>query len=198
MQEQSDENRRSIDVCQNDISELEADIQEQRATLANGEDEATQITRKKLAQGEAAQRNIVMKLEPTRAALVQAENAAENARQARDRANDKKMEANRDVESAEAMKQKAEQAGRDSLSRFGRGLDRVLADIDRQTWRGVKPIGPIGRHVKLKSNDRGVRLLFTHLLGNLMTGFIVTNSQDRGNLQDLLNKHMQFVLSQTG
>lgn len=44
----------------------------------------------------------------------------------------------------------AQSARENPLNAFGRGIPQLCAQIERETWIGTRPIGPIGRFVKVK------------------------------------------------
>lgn len=74
----------------------------------------------------------------------------------------------------------------DSLNGFGPNVPAIVADIDSMTWR-QKPIGPIGRHVKLK--DEKWSYCLEAFFGAQLNSFVVTNQDDERQLQELLKRH---------
>lgn len=77
---------------------------------------------------------------------------------------------------------------KDKLAPYGRNMDKVLDAINQATWRGQKPIGPLGMYVSLKDKGKWAELLRSQL-GNLMTSFAVTDARDRKALSDILKSH---------
>ncbi|KAI8819994.1 uncharacterized protein EV422DRAFT_94634 [Fimicolochytrium jonesii] len=73
----------------------------------------------------------------------------------------------------------------DRLEAFGREMRRVMEQIERfereKRWKGAKPLGPIGLHVKLRQTDFGNAI--ETLLGNTLNSFAVETPEDVLTLQ---------------
>ncbi|TIA89765.1 hypothetical protein E3P99_01907 [Wallemia hederae] len=69
---------------------------------------------------------------------------------------------------------------------FGPKMPDIIREIDRQQWN-EKPIGPLGRYVKLIDGKWG-RVLES-VLGHTLNAFACTNFQDRKKLLTILKKH---------
>ncbi|CAE6468016.1 unnamed protein product [Rhizoctonia solani] len=80
-----------------------------------------------------------------------------------------------------------EDSQRNVINRFGSNLQHALVDIDRHTWKGQKPLGPLGQYVELK-DGRWAELMRIYL-GNLMASFAVTDARDREPLSRILQNH---------
>jgi hypothetical protein len=81
------------------------------------------------------------------------------------------------------------------LAAFGHGIENVLKDIDRARWAGAKPVGPLGRYVKL--NDFAYKGLMEANLGSILCSFAVQDSRDRGQLQGILQNALRYVNFET-
>jgi len=75
---------------------------------------------------------------------------------------------------------------RDRLNAFGQNINVVIQRIERQTWVGEKPIGPLGRFVTLK--DPQWKFPMQSQLGSLMFAFAITNNVDREALKRILRE----------
>jgi hypothetical protein len=75
--------------------------------------------------------------------------------------------------------------GKDGAAIYGRNMPQVLQQIGRIQWRGRKPVGPLGLHVKLK-DQLWARTLRVGL-GAALGSFAVTNNQDRATLRQILD-----------
>lgn len=79
------------------------------------------------------------------------------------------------------------QVNRDrQLGAFAPNTDRLLAAIDRETRWEQKPIGPIGKHVKLKKPEWSS--IIERMFGNTLNGFVVCSKRDANLLGELKNK----------
>lgn len=76
------------------------------------------------------------------------------------------------------------------LAVFGQGVPQVVQEIERleneRKWRGKKPIGPFGAHMKLK--DRKFRSAVESHLKHLIPGFAVDCHDDQQLLQQVLDR----------
>ncbi|CCO33264.1 Structural maintenance of chromosomes protein 6 Short=SMC protein 6 [Rhizoctonia solani AG-1 IB] len=80
-----------------------------------------------------------------------------------------------------------EDSRRNAINRFGSNLQHALVDIDRYSWKGQKPLGPLGQYVELK-DGRWAELMRVYL-GGLMASFAVTDARDREPLSRILQSH---------
>lgn len=79
----------------------------------------------------------------------------------------------------------------DPLAAFGKNVQSVLHEIDRGRWYGNKPVGPLGRYVKLK--DPAYKDIVEANLGRLLCAFAVQDPRDRMQLQRILNDCERYV-----
>ncbi|KAH7345701.1 P-loop containing nucleoside triphosphate hydrolase protein [Rhizoctonia solani] len=92
-----------------------------------------------------------------------------------------------DINAAQHNIQRLEDSQRNAINKFGSNLHRALADIDQHTWKGQKPLGPLGQFVELK-DGRWAEVMRIYL-GTLMASFAVTDARDREPLSRILQKH---------
>ncbi|KAF9196644.1 Structural maintenance of chromosomes protein 6 [Haplosporangium sp. Z 11] len=78
-----------------------------------------------------------------------------------------------------------------SLKAFGPTIPDVLRDIERVTnqggWRGETPVGPLGRHIKLREQIWAPAI--ESALGNSLNAFAVTVDADRKTLSGILQRN---------
>ncbi|KAF9968831.1 Structural maintenance of chromosomes protein 6 [Mortierella alpina] len=78
-----------------------------------------------------------------------------------------------------------------ALKAFGPSIPDVLRDIEQVTnkggWRGEQPVGPLGRHVKLR--DQTWVSVIESALGGVLNAFAVTTDADRSTLFGILKRH---------
>jgi chromosome segregation ATPase len=79
----------------------------------------------------------------------------------------------------------------DRMAVFGRATSAVLRDIEQAAaagkWRGMRPVGPLGRHLRLR--DPRYEAACESLLGRLANSFAVDNHQDRALLASIFARH---------
>ncbi|KAF9362198.1 Structural maintenance of chromosomes protein 6 [Mortierella sp. NVP85] len=78
-----------------------------------------------------------------------------------------------------------------SLRAFGPSMPEVLQAIQEVTerggWRGIAPVGPLGRHVKL--HEQRWAPVIESALGNVLNAFAVTTDVDRTTLFGILRRY---------
>ncbi len=80
------------------------------------------------------------------------------------------------------------QSKNDSLAPFGRNIQSVMNEIDRQHWVS-KPKGPVGRYVNIKPEFKEWRTVLDAQLSRSLDSFTVTNGQDNSKLRSILKKY---------
>ncbi|KAG0312255.1 Structural maintenance of chromosomes protein 6 [Dissophora globulifera] len=95
-------------------------------------------------------------------------------------------------ENKERIRQMKDQM-QNSLKAFGPTIPNVLEAIQEVTgkggWRGEPPVGPLGRHVKLRGQGQNWRAVVESALGNVLNAFAVTSDTDRSTLFNILKRH---------
>ncbi|KAL7751369.1 Structural maintenance of chromosomes protein 6 [Sorochytrium milnesiophthora] len=86
------------------------------------------------------------------------------------------------VHEAQSELQRWQRAEKNTLCIWGQALPEVLNEINRTKWRGVKPIGPIGLHVKIRDRFTNWVTALDVAIGATMKDFIVTDYQDQQHL----------------
>ncbi|TEB23008.1 P-loop containing nucleoside triphosphate hydrolase protein [Coprinellus micaceus] len=156
---------------------MEADSRAKRAHLE------AEISRAKadIAKLEAEQEEIRNRRESRRNDMLQAQQAGDQAKA--------QVEAHRtSIISSQTALTAAKASERDTFVPYGNNIKAVVEEIDRSTWYGDKPVGPLGRYVKAREPSKWGDILRTQL-GQLLTAFAVTDARDRDQLKRILLKH---------
>ena len=74
---------------------------------------------------------------------------------------------------------------------FHRNMPQLLTAIGRETRFRQKPIGPIGKHIKLLKPEWSS--LLESFFGNTLNGFVVTCKSDQSIMQSLMKRFNVFV-----
>ena len=74
------------------------------------------------------------------------------------------------------------------LAPFGNNMEQVLAAIERTQWRGERPVGPLGRFVKVRDPKKWADVMRI-MLGSMMSAFAITHPADRKTLESILKHH---------
>lgn len=171
-----------------DIDRLKADILEERARLEGAEGEEhierqAELERLKEAVDEAQQTQIThdqtfVGLEGARA---EAEKQFKDAKPSLENAKEHLHDAQRAL-------QRIQQSQGQEFDGYRRGMEQLVRAINGETrWRN-KPVGPIGRHIRLINMDWQKQLEKT--FGNVLESFICTNKEDQTLLSQIM-KRMQ-------
>ena len=91
-----------------------------------------------------------------------------------------------ELRTAERNMQNLNSSNADQLQLFGQGVRETVAEIERQSrsWRGQKPIGPLGKYIKLKDPRWG--RVVEGVLGATLNAFLVETVEDEYRLRDIL------------
>lgn len=97
----------------------------------------------------------------------------------------------RDLHEAKERIRQLEDQKQNSLKAFGASIPDVLQAIQEVTerggWKGVAPVGPLGRHVKLR--EQSWAPVIESILGYGLNAFAVTADADRSTLFNILRRH---------
>lgn len=95
------------------------------------------------------------------------------------------QEAKKKIESLRLQRQ-------DKLTAFGKSVPHLLQDIEREQRWQHKPVGPLGRYLKLRKPEFSD--VIEMVLNQLMNAYIVENFHDQKLLKALLKKHRMYVI----
>ena len=102
-------------------------------------------------------------------------------------------QAKTEMDSIEGQMRLLAEREKNKLAPFGSNMQRVLTEIDNKQWYGEKPVGPLGRYVKLR--DLKWANLMRIQLGRIMCAFAITHAKDRDQLYGILNRTGKSVSS---
>jgi len=72
---------------------------------------------------------------------------------------------------------------------YGEGAGRVVREMEKMRSRfRDSPVGPIGLHIKVKDGKQEWGGSVENAIGSILSGFIVTNHEDRRVLQDIMRR----------
>ena len=147
-------------------AQLEAEIAQAKADIATLEAEQVEIRNRKAS---------------THQDMIQ-------ARQAGDQANAQVESLKKSIMSSQTALAAAKASERDTFVPYGSNIKAVVEKIDRSSWYGDKPVGPLGRYVKAREPSKWGDILRTQL-GSLLTAFAVTDPRDRDQLKRILGEY---------
>jgi chromosome segregation ATPase len=153
------------------------------------------------AHTQAKREETNLKLEQAKAEVAKAESDIEDiceqlrtkmaevtqAEQCGREADHEKQNIEKRIQEANELIKKCGQQRENAWTPYGNGIREVLEQIGRAKWYGEKPVGPLGRFVKVK-DPRSWAALLRSQLGNLLTAFAVTDTRDRPALKRLLDQ----------
>jgi structural maintenance of chromosomes protein 6 len=182
--------QREIDECQRHIDEELAKTQPDRAELENKQAQIAQQIKEKEEE--------IRRVEDELHTAVTSRNGSgalkEQLRREAEELHQKKDTLNRAIYDLKEGITQAEHAAKNELNRFGRRIPEILKAIDGTSWTGAKPIGPLGRYVKLRPNCGGYADIMKTQIGRTMFAFVVENGRDREQLLRILKAHGKYVL----
>lgn len=80
------------------------------------------------------------------------------------------------------------QGSGDPLAAFGRNLGAVYAAIEQTRWVHSKPIGPLGMHVSIKTEEAPYQRLLDTMLSSSLTSWAVRDSRDKRTLLNIFQQ----------
>jgi chromosome segregation ATPase len=95
------------------------------------------------------------------------------------------------VQECEGQIKVAKDSEKNTLAPYGSGMDAVVKEVQNMSWHGRKPMGPLGRFVKLR-DPRWVHVLRVNLSG-VMVSWAITDAKDRAQLKALLERYGKYV-----
>ncbi|KAN0060318.1 Structural maintenance of chromosomes protein 6 [Thecaphora frezii] len=184
-------------TLRSEIDDLQARIDAETAKLADDgrkRREALELRQyevRKQLEGledeQAAKQQQLNVLEEQRSQVVSQLNDAEAERE----------DLRRKAETLDAHLRNLQASSRNSLAAFGgAAVPQLLSAIDRDPNWVRKPLGPLGKHLKLK--DMRWAAVLESVIGNTLNAFFVTCHQDRARLERYLRQmrlHKSMVLT---
>lgn len=90
-----------------------------------------------------------------------------------------------DIQGAEEQLRYIAARERSKLAPFGKDMEQVLSDIEHSRWMGERPVGPLGRFVKVRDPQHWGDVMRVQI-GNMMSAFAITDPRDRQTLERIL------------
>jgi len=82
-----------------------------------------------------------------------------------------------------------ESAKQDSAVSFGETMPNILRAIQNETGWQRRPVGPIGRHVKLTNEHRGYSGVLESFFSDTLNSFLVDNERDKQLLSRIVRQN---------
>lgn len=76
--------------------------------------------------------------------------------------------------------------GSNGLVTYGPNVPTLVEQINKRNWRGEKPVGPVGNHIKLL--DIKWSGILEKQLANQLNAFLVSNHQDKEDLLKIMDR----------
>jgi chromosome segregation ATPase len=180
-----------------DIKALKEQINDHsRRIEQTRKEQATAISRRaetvdRVARLEEENERSKRQLAETRESYAQVEQKAEDCKNRQERSTETTTRLKTALDESRHQIRQMEAQKQNALKAFGPMIPEVLRDIDevtkRRGWRGETPVGPLGRHVKLRE-EMWANVLES-ALGGVLNAFAVTEDADRSVLVSILKKH---------
>jgi chromosome segregation ATPase len=171
---------------ENLIAKYERQIQEQRQRQAeaDGGQHAQKLDELEQAKEESERaRQDLVDHEGQLAQLAKDLQSAQNRKRA---AEDKVREKQNDVERARDSIRHLEQGQRDWTASYHPNLPKLLRDIDNERRFRERPVGPMGRHVKLLKPEWSS--ILEKSFGASLDAFVVTSKSDQTILSGMMKR----------
>ncbi|KAI0081596.1 P-loop containing nucleoside triphosphate hydrolase protein [Panus rudis PR-1116 ss-1] len=178
----------SIESLKAQIQELGERIQTEEAKMQALTQDKRDETHRRLDQAIEAVKAAEAKLDDLRRQKARLEQEAFQAHNKSQELEKQQQQLKDKLVGADHQIRMCAEAEKNKLSVFGRNMDQVLREIERTRWKGEKPIGPFGAYVKVKDPQSWAYVLQVQL-GQLMSGFAVSNVEDRAELDKILKRY---------
>jgi chromosome segregation ATPase len=157
------------------------------------------------ADSQAKREETNRKLEEARACVAQADSNLKSIQNERRAKSDELDDIKKKGNEAEAAKSAAErriqemgdmikqckQQQQNEFAPYGRGIKELVGQIEKMKWFGEKPLGPLGRYVKVREPEKWAALLRSQL-GQYLTAFAITDARDRPQLKRMLDQSQKL------
>ncbi|KAF9649912.1 P-loop containing nucleoside triphosphate hydrolase protein [Thelephora ganbajun] len=193
--------RQEIEEFSNDQKLINGNIKTEKANIRAVERQIEAETKRTATHTTERRERARAKLEDAKKAIESAEarlkSLEDQAREKEAAANDVRREgedfqASRDrarnrVQECEAQIKVARDSEKNALAPYGTGMEAVIREVQNMRWHGQRPLGPLGRFVKLK-DPQWADVLRVNLSGT-MVSWAVTDARDRAPLKALLERY---------
>ncbi|KAJ8660440.1 hypothetical protein O0I10_003898 [Lichtheimia ornata] len=185
----------------NDMGEINGQVRQAKARVEKHDSAIAQETAKQNSDSQAKRAQVQEKLDALKETLERKKEQRKACEKELEETNGKKRELDDDYDEArknydhhmrsmqEAKKQVEglRMQRQNRLTAFGKNIPHLLQDIEREQRWQRKPVGPLGRYLKLKKPEFAD--VIEMVLNNFMSAFVVENFNDQKLLKALLRKH---------
>ena len=173
------------------ITRVDRQIEAEAKRMAAHSNERRDRARAKLEDAKKAIEDAEERLKSLEDQGREKEEAVKEARHAMDRSQASLNQAKNRVQECESQIKAARDSEKNALAPYGNNVEAVIRDVQKTSWHGQKPLGPLGRFVKLK-DSRWADVLRVNLSG-AMVSWAITDARDRGPLKALLERHGKYA-----
>jgi len=173
------------------IKAVERQIQDEAKRMAVHTSERRERARAKLEDAKKAIEDAEARLKSLEDQGREKEEAANDARRAVDRIQASFNQAKSRVLECEGQIKVVRDSEKNALAPYGNNVETVIKEVQKMNWHGQKPLGPLGRSVKLK-DPQWADVLRVNLSGT-MVSWAITDARDRAPLKALLERHGKYA-----
>jgi len=173
------------------IKSVERQIEAEAKRMATHTTERRERARAKLEDAKKAIENAEVRLKSFEDQAREKEEAANDVRQEEELSRASRDQAKSRVLECETQIKVARDSEKNTLAPYGTGMEAVIKEVQQMRWHGQKPLGPLGRFVKLK-DSQWAGVLRVNLSGT-MVSWAVTDARDRAPLKALLERYGKYV-----
>lgn len=189
------------------MGEINGQVRQAKARVEKHDSAIAQETAKQNSDSQAKRAQVQEKLDALKETLERKKEQRKACEKELEETNGKKRELDDDYDEArknydhhmrsmqEAKKQVEglRMQRQNRLTAFGKNIPHLLQDIEREQRWQRKPVGPLGRYLKLKKPEFAD--VIEMVLNNFMSAFVVENFNDQKLLKALLRKHRMHVIT---
>lgn len=160
--------------------------------MATHTNERRERARAKLEDAKKAIEKADEKLKSFEAQFQEKQDAANGVRREAEGFQTAYDQARRQVQDCESQIRAVRDSEKNALAPYGNNMESVIREVQKMSWHGQQPIGPLGRFVKLK-DPKWADVLRVNLTGTMIS-WAVTDARDRGPLKALLERCGKYVI----
>ena len=181
----------SMKTERSNVKAVERQIEAETKRMATHTIERRERARAKLEDAKKAVEDAEKRLKSLEDEAREKEEAADDVKREGERFRVSRDQARNRVQECEAQIKVARDSEKNVLAPYGSGMEAVIREVQTMRWHGQKPLGPLGRFVKLK-DPRWADVLRVNL-ASTMVSWAITDAKDRGPLKALLERYGKYV-----
>ena len=174
------------------IKEVDRQIEAEAKRMATHTIERRERARAKSEEAKKAVEDAEARLKSLEDQFREKDEAADDVRREMDRFQASHDQARSRMRECESQIKVARDSEKNVLAPYGTGMEMVIKEVQNMRWHGQKPLGPLGRFVKLKDH-KWADVLRANLSGT-MVSWAVTDAKDRAPLKALLERYGKYVV----